>query len=80
MVCRDGGRGRGILTVSVAEAAGAAPGLAGSVASIGLRGIEDGKDQADEGDHEQHDEGGGEWLALGQFDGDQGRADQGGAE
>ena len=45
-----------------------------------LAGDEDGEDQADEGEHEQHDEGGGEWLALGQFGGDQDRADQGGAQ
>ena len=45
-----------------------------------LAGDEDGEDQADQSDDQHHGEGHGEWLALGEFDGDQGRADQGGAE
>ena len=48
------------------------PGLAG--------GDEDRDDQADHGDDEHHGEGHGEGLALGQFDRDQDRADQGGAQ
>ena len=45
-----------------------------------LTGDEDGEDQADQGDHEHDGEGDGEGLPLGKVDGDQHRADEGGAE
>ena len=45
-----------------------------------LAGDEDGEDQAGQGDDEHRGEGDGEGLALGEVDGEQGQADQGGAE
>ncbi len=78
MVCRDGGRG----TASRCRLRGCRYSVWGWWCGglDWLAGDEDGEDQAGQGDDEHRGEGDGEGLALGEFDGEQGRADQGGAE